>query len=180
VGLGRADAELAVYLANRPALARYQNLSQVQAMQADEHRLISEATGNHWRKIFNVFAKLMYALDGEKQGQRQAHIDCWQHYRDKVLLQSHSNEILLFSRPDFSLPARLHLVAGKQWASALGLIGPSPDHDLVSYGLKQVDECFYVHRHLALVIAPYFDYRQLSNIRLERLVLILDQLRSRR
>jgi hypothetical protein len=177
VGLGRADAELAVYLANRPALARYQNLSQVEALQAGEHRFISEATGNHWRKIFNVFAKLMYALDGAQQ---QAHIDCWQHYRDKVLLQSHSNEILLFSRPDFSLPSRLHLVAGKQWASALGLIAPSPDHDLASYNLEQLDECFYVHRDLALVIAPYFDYRQLSNIRLERLVLILDQLRLKR
>ena len=49
-----------VYLANRPPLAEYQAIDVIDHfLEGDIEKIVTE-TGNHWRKIFNVYAKLMH------------------------------------------------------------------------------------------------------------------------
>lgn len=60
---------------------------------ADEIADIADETSTHWRKIFNVYAKLLFELSPEK-------FTCWQDLRDSLLLQAESNHCLLFSAPD--------------------------------------------------------------------------------
>ncbi|WP_411266875.1 DUF6942 family protein [Colwellia sp. C1TZA3] len=51
---------------NCPPLPYYQNLTSVKALVADEIAHITDETGNHWRKTFNVYAKLLFELSPEK------------------------------------------------------------------------------------------------------------------
>ena len=62
IGLGVQEAALQVYIANRPPLPEYEMLSKLQPMQPGDIARIAAETGNHWRKIFNVYAKLVFAL----------------------------------------------------------------------------------------------------------------------
>ena len=62
-GLGIMNADLKVYINNRPPVEQYQQLTTVMALQKGEVLEIGRLTGNHWRKIFNVFAKLCFELN---------------------------------------------------------------------------------------------------------------------
>lgn len=169
-GLGDAQSRFSVYIANRPPLDDYQQLVGVQAMQPGEISHIAQQTGNHWRKIFNVYAKLVYAL--EPQG-----FASWQHYREEFLLQKHSKQALLFSAPDLSRPG-LHLIMGRAYARAyIGTCAANDDKNLaLNAELLAVDADFQVDPKKRLVVTPYFDYRQLSNEKLARLRALISHL----
>jgi len=176
VGLGSAGAQLNVYIANRPPLERYQNLRSFTVLSPGEIASIAKETGNHWRKIFNVYAKLVYALDQNIESMscqkktaasfnfRAQRYDSWQSYRDAALLQAGSDTALWFSRElDVNEGSwseqSLHIVMGRQYASSLAL--PA---------MMVVDNDFSVNREQRIIVAPYFDYRQLSNKKLEVLM----------
>ena len=153
-GLGKPDAGLQVFIANRPPLDDYRQLAAVRPVVAGEIARIAAETGNHWRKIFNVYAKLVYAW-------QPAGFARWQDFRDQALLQAGSDEALLFTPPDLTggSPA-LRLLLGKGYAQALGMTAQ----------LEWLDQDFARHRPSGVLLCPYFDYRQLSDEKIRRLV----------
>jgi len=172
VGLGTLDAKIIFYIRNCPPLARYQNLTSVKALVADEITDIARETGNHWRKIFNVYAKLLFEISPEP-------FTSWQNLRDSVLLQAESNHCLLFSTPDLSeadfsgtnllsvKPSqKLHIILGKGYAEQLGLCN----------GCVWLSHDFAINIDLGIIICPYFDYRQLSNKKITQLSRLIQQL----
>lgn len=157
-GLGDSAALLCVYIVNRPPLDEYEQLADLRPLINGEVANITQQTGNHWRKIFNVYAKLGFALHDEGYSS-------WQAYRDGFLLQVGSKQALLFSSPDLSMPG-LHLITGKTYAQSCSL----------NANLTELDSSFQIDRDRALLVAPYFDYRQLSNEKIVRLVTLIREL----
>ena len=168
MGLGCADARLKVYIANRPPLPHYQALQGMQLMTTDEINNVVEQSGNHWRKIFNVYAKLLFLLQPDTRFER------WQCLRDQALLRQPLLSVgdeqlpahaLLFTPPRLQADAStIHLVMGKGYASVLAL--PA---------LEWLDGHFAWHQQSRLIVCPYFDYRQLSNARIVRLAELIQQ-----
>jgi len=156
-GLGDMNARFSVYIANRPPLDEYQHLVTMQSLLDADIARIAQQTGNHWRKIFNVYAKLTFALN--TQG-----FATWQLYRDAFLLRENSNQALLFSAPNLNQPG-LHLVMGRTYAKALALDAE----------LESVDADFQIDKNKRLLVVPYFDYRQLSNEKLVRLQALINR-----
>ena len=119
---------------------------------------IVKHTSNHWRKAFNVYAKLLF--DWYQLQQRNNLPHTWQEYCETELFQAHASEALLFSPPIFtSNSPTIHVIAGKTYASQLTL----PP-------LVWIDNYFAINQEHRLIVAPYPDYRQLSNLRIAQLL----------
>ena len=157
IGFGSLKARLRFYVANRPALDEYPTRNFLAPLNSGELAHIVANTSNHWRKLFNVYAKLIFALGQQKN--LDEYPESWQLYRDRYLFQAAGKEALLFSPPDFSAPDCVHIVAGKTYAAALDL----PP-------LTWVDSYFAVNREHRLLVSPYPDYRQLTNTRIDFLI----------
>jgi hypothetical protein len=158
IGLGSQNSSINFYIANRPPLDDYPVMNELRSLAMGELAHIVQHTSNHWRKVFNVYAKLLFdwhQLHGNKDLP-----DTWQAYRDLELFQSHSKEALLFSAPqlDKNNPD-INIIAGKTYAAYLNL----PP-------LVWLDSYFAINKELRLIVAPYPDYRQLSNERIARLI----------
>ncbi|MFT5083552.1 MAG: hypothetical protein ACI9Y1_001597 [Lentisphaeria bacterium] len=177
VGFGSRDPDIVMYIANRPRLDDYSCLKTLQAMEPGEIAYIVQHTSNHWRKVFNVLAKFLAELRHDELGVT------WQGYRDNSLLQQHSNEAILFSPPnqeckdsreykdgqensDVRPREKVHIILGKTHASALDL----------PFSFRWIDPYFAVNQEQRFIIAPYPDYRQLSNVRITQLVSLVRQL----
>ena len=106
IGLGNANATLSVYIENTPPIEQYQTLSICRPMQSNEIASIARETGNHWRKIFNVYAKIIFELTSTKYKD-------WQTFREEELLQIHSQQNSSLYQPQ------------SQW-SAIGKFQQSP------------------------------------------------------
>lgn len=159
-GLGRAGYQLAFCINNRPALAEYESLTGLRELQPGElHYLVSRCS-NHWRKLFNVYAKFLFELEWPLHTGNPA--TTWQAYRDEHLLQPHSCEALLFTPPPLN-SRQVHIVAGKTYAASL----PEASQ------LARLDSSFACHPDLPWFVSPYLDYRQLSNERISRLVTLV-------
>lgn len=170
IGFGTVSANIKVYIENIPPLPEYQQLEFLQQIKPDEISNIAHLTGNHWRKIFNVYAKLVFELNCYD-------FSSWQALRDNYLLQGHSNESLLFSPLTEDQLAidnlkdnqqTIHIIMGKTYAKKLKL-------DKLCHWLS---EDFAVNESKKLIICPYFDYRQLSNIKISQLTQLIKQLNS--
>ncbi len=166
IGLGSKNSRINFYIANRPPIDDYPGLNTLRGLATGELAHIVRHTSNHWRKTFNVYTKLLfdwYRLQG-----RQDLPDSWQAYRDLELFQPHSQEALLFSVPQLDKSAPVfHIVAGKTYASHLDL----PP-------LIWLDAHFAINREHRVVVAPYPDYRQLSNERIARLIELMQVMAS--
>ena len=121
--------------------------------------------------MFNVYAKLLYALD-KKHFSFSKLAPTWQQYRDQYLLQAESGTALIFSPPDFSLLSNdaevktLHIICGRTYAKQLVNNG-------LDVQLTWLDEEFAIDVAQAVIVCPYFDYRQLSNHKIKRLSVML-------
>lgn len=170
VGLGAEEFSLAVYLANTPPMSEYQQLDKLQPVITGELHAIGQACGNGWRKVFNVYAKLLYALDSNSFGFSQQ-AETWQAYRDSKLLQASSHTALLFSPPVFAADSNvIHIICGRTYAKQLITDGLVVD-------LVWLDEEFAIDKARRLIVCPYFDYRQLSNIKITRLAAMLHEMK---
>ena len=185
-GLGDSRFSFAVYIANQPAVPEYQTLTQLKALQNGELHTIGQACGNGWRKVFNVYAKLLYALD-KNDFTFATLAPTWQQYRDQYLLQANSGTALIFSPPilktlkavktfetsmsellkadcsNMSAIKTIHIICGRTYAKQLINEGK------LATELLWLDEEFAVDIQQGVVVCPYFDYRQLSNIKIQRL-----------
>jgi len=173
-GLGDQYAQFNVYIANLPEFSEYLNLEYIQPLSAGEIHAIGQACGNGWRKVFNVYAKLLFALNAESIVSLQGSHN-WQYFREHVLLQNLSNTSLLFSAPQLTNDKDInsnivHIIMGKTYAKSLNL----------PHSLTWLDHEFAIDIHSKLLVCPYFDYRQLSNIKIMRLVELIKQLRVTR
>ncbi|MEO2279844.1 DUF6942 family protein [Pseudoalteromonas pernae] len=171
VGFGDSQAAIRVYVKNRPNLIQFHQLDRLVALNKQAIEQINAEAGNGWRKVFNVYAKWLFAL-------RPQYIDfsdirSWQSLRDDVLLTLGSKTALLFSKPDFTMPA-LHVIAGRQYAKELA------EDDSVGINLIWLDDEFAIDTHKNLVVCPYFDYRQLSNIKIDRLCTLIKDMEAGR
>lgn len=155
-GIGAARGSIALYIANRPPSDDYADLDHIRPLQPGEAHYIGQNTSNHWRKIFNVSAKFLYAL---RQQHNTMAYSSWQALRDSSLFQAHSDEALLFTPPDLSNTQITHIVCGKTYAQTLDL-GP----------LLWLNQHFAISEQVPIIVCPYLDYRQLSNERITRLV----------
>lgn len=170
VGLGDAKFNFAVYLGNMPPMLEYQQLESLQPVVGGELHAIGQACGNGWRKVFNVYAKLLFALDNNNFDFSQQ-AETWQAYRDSKLLQAESGTALLFSPPLFMSDENvIHIICGRTYAKQLIADGLAVD-------LIWLDEEFAIDKKRRLVVCPYFDYRQLSNIKITRLAVMLHEMK---
>ncbi|HAW93404.1 MULTISPECIES: DUF6942 family protein [unclassified Arsukibacterium] len=165
-GFGDNDANINVYIANRPPMAEYAGLCQIKPLLAAEIELINSACGNGWRKVFNVYSKLLFALDA-KQFSFIRHAASWQQYRDQYLLQAGSNTALLFSSPAMQPQLKtVHIIAGRTHAKALLDAG-------LPAQLTWLNNEFAIDKFNRLLVCPYFDYRQLNNEKLAYLAYLI-------
>ncbi|MEP0174735.1 MAG: hypothetical protein ABJH28_11685 [Paraglaciecola sp.] len=160
-GLGDINAHFKVYIANRPNFADFQTTPKLTPLGRGELDAIGKACGNGWRKVFNVYAKVLFALNCEDLVSVQK-ATTWQEFRDKYLLQAGSNTSLLFTPPQLSNDD-IHIVMGKTYAKSLGL------------SLQWINDDFAIAPKAKLIVCPYFDYRQLSNIKIVTLVELIRQ-----
>ncbi|WP_057831545.1 DUF6942 family protein [Colwellia sp. TT2012] len=167
IGFGDSAFNFAVYIANKPNMLEYQRLNAVMPLVEGEINAINQSCGNGWRKVFNVYAKLLYALD-KKYFNFSTQAPTWQDYRDKVLLQAQRKTALLFSAPKIE-PSKdiVHIICGKGHAKALISNGK------LKTNLVWLDDEFAIDSQNKLIVCPYFDYRQLSNIKIARLADLL-------
>ncbi|WP_337881175.1 hypothetical protein [Rheinheimera sp.] len=171
IGLGDLNARFRVYVQNRPPLPQYQQLWQLQALQAGEIDQIYRDCGNGWRKLFNVYAKLLFELGPAFGFAQQA--PSWQQYRDQWLLQQGSGTALLFSPPDLTATDCVHLIAGRSCAKAW------IEQKQLHSQLHWLNQEFAIDPANRLLVTPYFDYRQLSNEKITKAAGLVRQLASR-
>ncbi|HSG53366.1 MAG TPA: hypothetical protein VLA40_14770 [Rheinheimera sp.] len=169
VGFGDINAEIQVYIASRPPMAEYAHLDTTYALQRGEIELINKNCGNGWRKVFNVYAKLLFALDPQQFAySRQA--DSWQQFRDSVLLQAGSNTALLFTMPSLTYEEKtVHIIAGRTHAKTLLEQG-------LPAQLTWLNSEFAVDKANRILVCPYFDYRQLNNEKIGTLAALIKAL----
>lgn len=164
IGLGSTNSSINFYIANRPPIDDYPAMNELRGLAAGELAHIVKHTSNHWRKAFNVYAKLLF--DWYSLNQRKDMPASWQTYRDTELFQRHSQEALLFTPPQLERNnSTIHIIAGKTYAASLSL----PP-------LVWLDAYFVINKEQRLIVAPYPDYRQLSNERIARLIEIMNTL----
>lgn len=166
IGLGSNNSCIHFYIANRPPIDDYAEQQILRGMSAGEIAHIVQNTSNHWRKVFNVYAKLLF--DWYQETGKSLRVASWQAYRDQHLLQSHCSEALYFSPPALrEEDTGIHIIAGKTYAARL----PLPP-------LTWLDAHFAINAEHRLIVAPYPDYRQLSNERIARLIKLMHSLRD--
>lgn len=170
VGLGAQAPAIAVYIANRPPLLEYTTLNELSALSRGEISAIGQQCGNGWRKVFNVYAKLLCALAPQFFGFATL-APTWQQYRDNYLLQQGSNTALLFSPPKLNNDhATIHIIMGRTYARSLVNSGQ------LDAPLTWLDNEFAINIASRIIVCPYFDYRQLSNIKIERLAAMINDI----
>lgn len=178
VGLGENNATFNVYMANRPPIEPYISLASLQSLEPGDIECITTTTGNHWRKVFNVFAKILFQLHPQN-------FKTWQHYRDGLLLQQGSSQALWFvnkeqlfqpvavpqwQQSDTVKSSAVHIIMGKTFASSI-----FSENELAEE-FVWVNESFAINREQKIIICPYFDYRQLSNLKITQLVKLIKSL----
>lgn len=164
VGIGDLDCDFVVYIGNRPPMDEYiERQELIPAIKGELARIGCEA-GNHWRKIINIYAKLGYMLNTEG-------FSSWQAYREGYLLTKGSRQALLFDEQ--IEPAKsgvVRLICGKAHAAKLLV------DNVTEISVRWVDADFAIDPSRQLIVTPYFDYRQLSNAKLEKLASIINNL----
>ena len=171
IGLGDKQAKIQVYIENTPPLTTYQTLTKLRPVTNGEIKFIADKTGNHWRKVFNVYAKLCFEL-------APLNFNTWQELREQHLLQLNSQLALLFSPPqhinaDSSSNNNINngdhiikIIMGKTYASKLN----------IAQQALWLNEFFAIDTVNKIIISPYFDYRQLSNIKISQLANLIKKL----
>lgn len=172
--LGDSAAMLQILVEKAPPMQEFQQAAGVIPLLPGQIQQIGAHCGNGWRKVFNVYSKLLYALPAALQP-TLAGCSSWQQYRDSCLLQAGSNTALLFGVATAlavcATPPRqqLRLIAGRQHARQIISAG-------APLQLEWLDSEFAIDVAQRLVVCPYLDYRQLSDEKIRRLAHLLTRL----
>lgn len=169
VGFGCNHYRIAFYVENAPLYSHFASPQSLIALPKGAIKEIGTTCGNGWRKQFNVFAKFLYALHPSVFDGREKEIT-WQQYRDNHLLQQNSSTALLFSPPDLNKENVLHIIAGRSYAKKLLTKG------ILETELTWLNQEFAFNFEDKVLICPFLDYRQLSNIKIDFLAQMCHQL----
>lgn len=157
-GFGHCQPKWVLHIANRPELDEFQH-SNFRTLKTGEAAEVIKQTSNHWRKVFSIMAKISFALFNTE-------CETWQEYRDTKLLTSEGFEALNYqpysnnTKHDY-----FSIVAGFTYAETqLNLDNFYPvDGDIKI--LFKPDE--------TVAVTPYFDWRQLTNEKLDKLITLM-------
>lgn len=170
--LDQRDFSINLHLGKRPPLEGYLQQGNFRPVEDTELLEIGRLTGNHWRKIINCYAKLAYELEAQLACGEAQRFKRWQDYRDFGFLREHSRYRLGFSAPILSTgpsTATVTLLSGRAygqlWTQEQGIV------------LEWLNSDFAINRQYKLLVTPYFDYRQLSNVKITELVALIQSLR---
>lgn len=111
---------------------------------------IVAVNSNHWRKVFNVYAKLLFALHPDSGRD-------WQSVRDQKLFQKHQPHALKMAGSALPGPG-VTLITGKAYAESL------LEHWPQDSGIDGV----WIDVNEQRLVCPYFDYRAFPNKRIEQ------------
>jgi hypothetical protein len=150
-------------MGNQPDHPIMDKTSDIQVLTSGDITAIGQACGNGWRKVFNVYAKFYFGWKSQTTALSSYHN--WQEYRDNQLLQAASNTLLLFSYPQLKEAQGVNIIMGRTYAKSLSL--PA--------SVVWLNDEFAVDTESRIVVCPYFDYRQLSNIKIIYLVNLLNE-----
>lgn len=141
--LGSAQPKVVLYLDNRPKMDDNQILH-IPSLIA--------ANGNHWRKIFSIFAK----LNSDQN---------WREYRDQKLLLE--DEQIQFATV-LQKTASIHIFSGKSCWQRFG-VTPLELAEGEMQALANKKVFYYRSAEYGLMLyTPYFDYRQFPNVLVEQ------------
>lgn len=126
--------------AARPTLILYLS-HRPNAMTLDVAALLA-ANSNHWRKIVNLLAKVACPVADE-----------WRHFRDETLFQ----ETALCFEPQLAQASCWHWIGGKENLSRFSDLQHSALPLPAAPGIA-------VDPQKRVLLTPYLDYRQLSNV----------------
>ncbi|MFY8350648.1 DUF6942 family protein [Pseudoalteromonas sp. SSM20] len=160
VGFGCNHYRIAFYVENAPLYSHFASPQNLIALPKGAIKEIGAKCGNGWRKQFNVFAKFIYTLHPSVFNGREKETT-WQQYRDNHLLQQNSSTALLFSPPDLSKENVLHIIAGRCYAKKL------INTRLLNSELCWLNQEFAFNCEDKVLVCPFLDYRQLSNIKID-------------
>ena len=132
--LGVQGADVVLYIANHPVRPKRRLDSEVLSIP----ELIA-FNGNHWRKIFTIFSKLMSPNEN------------WREYRDSYLLTE--KEAICFTGK-LQKNAQVHIISGKSCWEWMGF-------DMDEFTPLDPQQRLWVRGNI--LCSPYFDYRQFPN-----------------
>jgi hypothetical protein len=95
----------------------------------------------------------------------------WQLYRDNYLLQSGSGTALLFSPPSLYVEEKnkpIQIIMGRTYAKQLINQGD------ITEPLTWLNDEFAIGKQSRIIVCPYFDYRQLSNLKITYLTQLIN------
>jgi hypothetical protein len=171
-GIGDANATFRVYMNNRPTYCfsneHDRREKQTVPLETGDIFNCGKACGNGWRKVFNVYAKLVFALS-EPSLLKLNDYSNWQHYRDRTLLQNASNTALIFAEPESLDSMGMNIIMGRTYGKHLF----EQNRFSQTQNLQWLNHEFAVCRKNRVIISPYFDYRPLSNMKILYLVDII-------
>ncbi|WP_372766735.1 hypothetical protein [Pseudoalteromonas sp.] len=170
VGFGCNHYRIAFYVEKMPLFSRFALPKTLIELPTGAIKEIGTSCGNGWRKQFNVFAKFIYALHPSVFDVRNQAAS-WQQYRDNYLLQSGSQTALLFSPPNITKTPIIHIIAGRSYAKKLLSDG------LLETELTWLNQEFAFNNEHNLLVSPFLDYRQLSDIKIDFLTQMCQQLK---
>ncbi|MEX1215631.1 hypothetical protein [Saccharospirillum sp.] len=158
-GFGDPSPLLVVCAPHRPPSVELEYSKSISPLSGDDLHQLIQAGGNHWRKIFNLYAKLLHGLLPLEPD--------WKSCREQRLLRSGAACALVFEQLWTPKPGQLCLVMGQTYGRSLGW--------LASDQVLPAEHPFVQHPEQTVIVTPYFDYRQLSNA---RLAILVNQIRS--
>ena len=157
--IGEATAVLNVCINNVPEWPSQTFPENTTTLSGNELSQLIAVNSNHWRKIFNVYAKLLHAINPKNT-------DDWRQVRDHRLLQAGNQHALTLGTPRLEQPLKsLTLIAGKQFAENLGLLTNAQEIHPGIYR-PSINNC---------LVVPYFDYRALSD---KKIAWLADEIRG--
>ncbi len=172
-GLGCSNARLYLYTPHRPPLGEYTKLTSFRPAQLGECSHIIRETGNHWRKIFSIFAKFTQALYYPGL--------TWQAVRDHYLFTESSAVAIVWQNGKANRSSHLvnngypepvqktvHLIGGQAFAESFDRKWAAP----VTIGEQQKIIVSEEEEGL-VVLSPYLDYRQFTNAMIADLLPVL-------
>ncbi|BBB28283.1 DUF6942 family protein [Neptunomonas japonica] len=132
--LGAQRSDVVLYIENTPTFPKEMRVNGPISIP-----VLVDLNGNHWRKIFTIFAKLT------------APDDNWRGYRDRCLLTK--NEAICFTGQRQE-NAQVHIVSGKSCWERMGF-------DMGEFMPLDPLQRLWVKDDV--LCSPYFDYRQFPN-----------------
>jgi hypothetical protein len=132
--LGAQGAGVVLYIENSPMVPKDMDVNESVSIS-----MLMDLNGNHWRKIFTIFAKLVTPYEN------------WREYRDSCLLTE--KEAICFSG-QLQDNAQVHIISGKSCWERMGF-------DIDEFTPLDSQQRLLVRGNILCL--PYFDYRQFPN-----------------